>query len=457
MTSKPNTPRLVIAGTQSGVGKTTIATGIMATLKGRGLRVQPFKVGPDYIDPTYHAMATGLPSRNLDSWMLSPQTISELFTRAAQKADISVIEGVMGLYDGHSGLDDSGSTAKVAKLLNAPTILIIDASKMARSAAAIALGYVKFDPDLNFAGFIINKIGSDRHYAWVKEAIEQATSLPVLGYLPQNTDLKMPERHLGLIPTIETAGIQFIEPLRQQIEQTVNIDQLLEIAHSVHPVEAQYIEPLLFPTRPIPPTVNIAYAWDEAFCFYYQDNLDLLEAYGARLLPFSPINDNSLPSNIQGIYIGGGFPEIYAKRLSQNHAIVESIREAAGKGIPVYGECGGFMYLSKGITDFEGIRYQMAGLVPGWSVMKNRLTRMGYVEIESLEDTILSPKGTRLRAHEFHWSEMESDLTLPAYRVLHPNERTEGYSNGNVLTSYVHLHFGTNPDLARNFIEACQR
>ncbi len=457
MQKNANTPRIVIAGTQSGVGKTTIATGIMAALKHKGLTVQPFKVGPDYIDPTYHTLATGLPSRNLDSWMLSHETIPELFSRAARKADISIIEGVMGLYDGHTGLDDSGSTAEIAKLLNAPTILIIDAGKMARSAAAIALGYTKFDQGLNLAGFIVNNIGSERHYAWVKEAIGQTTFLPVLGYLPRNDDLEMPERHLGLIPTVENAGHQFIEPLRQQIEISIDLDRLIEIALSAKSVRAQNIEPLLFPAEPIPPTVNIAYAWDEAFSFYYQDNLDLLEAYGTRLLPFSPLNDANLPPDTQGIYIGGGFPEIYAERLSQNQAIMESIRQAAAQGIPVYGECGGLMYLSEGITDFEGNRYQLTGLVPCWSTMSKKLVRMGYVEIEFNQDTILGSKGIRVRGHEFHWSKMEGELTPTAYQVIHPEKRTEGYSNGNVLASYIHLHFGTDPNLARNFIESCQQ
>lgn len=457
MTANSNLPRLVIAGTESGVGKTTIATGVMAALKKRGMRVQPFKVGPDYIDPTYHTLATGVPSRNLDSWMLTHQAISELFARAAQKADICIIEGVMGLYDGHSGLDDSGSTAEVAKLLHAPVILIIDAGRMARSAAAISLGYVKYDHSLNIAGFIVNNIGSERHLAWVREAIENATSIPVAGYLPKNADFEMPERHLGLIPTVENAEIKFIEPLCTQIEQTFDIDRLLEIARSAQDAPIKPSESLLFPSEPVAPKVNLAYAWDEAFSFYYQDNLDLLEAYGARLIPFSPLNDFALPPDTHGIYIGGGFPEVYAERLSANQAIMDSIRKAASQDMPIYGECGGLMYLAKGITDFEGNRYRMAGLVPAWLEMKKRLVRMGYVEIEFEQDTILGPRGMKLRGHEFHWSDIEADLSPPACRVTHPDERFEGYSSGNIMASYIHLHFGTDASLARNFIEACRQ
>ena len=456
MTAKSNIPRLVIAGTQSGVGKTTIATGIMADLKAKGLTVQPFKVGPDYIDPTYHMLATGLPSRNLDSWMLPHKAMLELFHRASRKADISVIEGVMGLFDGYSGLDDSGSTAEVAKLLSAPVILIIDAGKMARSAAAMALGYAKFDPALDLRGFIANNIGSPQHFRWVKEAIEDATSIPVLGYLPRNNELKMPERHLGLVPTVEMVGAQHAVPLLiRQMEETFDLDRLLEIARSAEPLPSPKSQ--LFPTKASAPLVNIALARDEAFSFYYQDNLDLLEAYGARLLPFSLLRDSTLPENAQGVYLGGGFPEMYAEALSANRPMMESLRKAVSEGLPIYAECGGLMYLSQGIVDFEEKRHPMAGLLPGWSVMKNRLTRMGYVELEVKKNTILASKGTRLRGHEFHWSEMEKELEPTAYGITSPTTRLEGYANGNILASYVHLHFGSEPSLARNFIEACRR
>ncbi|MFO8010944.1 MAG: cobyrinate a,c-diamide synthase [Dehalococcoidia bacterium] len=451
-----NLPRLIIAGTQSGVGKTAISSGIMAALKRRGLKIQPFKVGPDYIDPTYHMLAAGRPSRNLDSWILPHGAVIELFERSAKQVDISVIEGVMGLFDGHSGIDDSGSTAEMAKLLNAPTVLVIDAGRMARSAAAVASGYEKYDQDIDLRGCIINNVGSERHYQWVREAIEQATGLAVLGYLPGSASLQMPERHLGLIPAVENAGERFIEPLRRQIEETLDVNLLLSIARTAQPVETRGAEPLLFPSEPVPSTVNIAYAWDEAFNFYYQDNLDLLEAYGARLMPFSPLNDDELPPDTEGIYIGGGFPEIHASLISQNQPMMESILEAAGRQIPIFGECGGLMYLSEGITDFEGNRYNMMGLVPGWSVMKNQLARMGYVEIEFDRDTILGPQGMRLRGHEFHWSETKDMLNPWAFRIVHPVERREGYSNGNIMASYVHLHFGTDPDLARNFIKSCR-
>ncbi|MBM3132107.1 MAG: cobyrinate a,c-diamide synthase, partial [Chloroflexi bacterium] len=355
------------------------------------------------------------------------------------------------LFDGFSGRDDAGSTAEVAKLVNAPVILIIDAGSMARSAAAIALGYARFDPILSLKGYVVNNIASQRHFEWVKEAIEQSTSIPVVGYLPRDASLKMPERHLGLVPTPEMASTRFIEPLAERIEKTIDVNRLAEIARSAGPlpqVKARFIAPGAV-------GANIAIARDEAFSFYYQDNLDLLESFGASLLPFSPLHDGTLPEGAQGIYLGGGFPEMYAGVLSSNRSMIESVRRAALQGMPLYGECGGLMYLSEGIIDFEGRRYPMVGLVPGWSVMRNKLARMGYVELEFRHDTILGSKGTRLRGHEFHWSEMETKTSSAAYQILHPEPRSEGYAHGNIMASYVHLHFGTEPGLARAFVEAC--
>ncbi|MFA4835991.1 MAG: cobyrinate a,c-diamide synthase [Dehalococcoidia bacterium] len=450
-------PRLVIAGTHSGVGKTTISIGVMAALKRRGLKVQPFKVGPDYIDPMYHLVATGLPSRNLDSWMVPPEAMVGLFDRAARRADISVVEGVMGLFDGHSGLDDAGSTAQVAKLIDSPVILIINVGAMARSAAAIALGYQRFDPELDLKGFIVNGVGGPRHFQWVKEAIEQTTSLPVLGYLPKNeADLKLPERHLGLVPTAEQGElVAFFDKLVSQIEETLDIDGLLRVAHSAGPLVPENSG--LFPVEPVSPLVRIAVARDEAFSFYYQDNLDLLEAHGAELVHFSPLEDRVLPENIGGIYIGGGFPEMFADKLSRNQSFIADLRRLASEGMPIYAECGGLMYLCRGVTDFEGNRYPLAGLVPGWSAMTRKLSRMGYVEVEFGRDTVLATAGTRLRGHEFHWSELEEALPSPAYRMTHPHIANEGYAEGNLLASYVHLHFGTDPQLAPNFVRVCHR
>ena len=281
------TPAVVLAGTRSGVGKTTIATGIMGALARRGLRVQPFKCGPDYIDPSYHLMACGVPSRNIDTWMLARDTALELYGRAARSADVAVVEGVMGLYDGHANLTEQGSTAEVAKLLRAPVVLIASAARVARSVAAEALGFQKFDPSVNIAGVILNGVGSARHLEFCKPPIEDATGLPVLGYMPRREDLRVPERHLGLIPTVEGVVVEeWFDRLTAQIEETIDLDRLLEVARQA---DTPSVQPSVYPAERQPVRARIAVAQDRAFNFYYQDSLDLLEAWGAEIAPFSPL------------------------------------------------------------------------------------------------------------------------------------------------------------------------
>lgn len=448
-------PRLVLAGAWSGVGKTTLATGLMAALRARGLAVQPFKVGPDYIDPSYHTLACGRPSRNIDTWMVPPEAALELFQRACGGADIAVVEGVMGLFDGHSGLDDTGSTAHVARLLDAPVALILDVGKTCRSAAAMALGYSRLDPRVRMAGVILNQTASQKHLQWTREAVETEAGIPVLGHLPKDSSLHIPERHLGLVPTAERGRLEdFLSHLGILIEEHLDLERIMEIARSAAPLPVPSSS--VFPAEPWPARAVIAVARDEAFSFYYQDNLDLLEAYGARLVPFSPLRDAGLPVGTQGVYLGGGFPEVYAAELSANEGMLRSIREAAGRGLPVYAECGGLMYLSEGITDFEGRRFPMVGLIPRWSAMQRWRIIMGYVELETQNRSFLSPAGVRLRGHVFHWSEVEPfSPETSAYRVLGAEPRWDGYQKDNILSSYVHLHFGAAPELARGFVEAC--
>ncbi|MCL4533843.1 MAG: cobyrinate a,c-diamide synthase, partial [Bacteroidetes bacterium] len=321
-------PRIVIAGATSGVGKTTFATGIMGALARRGLRVQPFKVGPDYIDPSYHTQVAGRPSRNLDSWMVPEPALRDLFARAAGCADIAVVEGVMGLYDGHNGLDESGSSAQVARLLRAPVLLVLDVSKTARSAAAVALGYQQFDRELNLAGVLLNRVGSETHRRWVQGAVEAATGLPVVGYLPRREDLVLPERHLGLIPTAEgRIGAEFFERLIAQVERTVDLGAVERLARAAGPLSDAHSG--LFPEATLPPRARLALARDEAFSFYYQDSLELLAAWGAELVPFSPLHDASLPGGAAGVYLGGGFPELFARALSENRPMHQALRAAA--------------------------------------------------------------------------------------------------------------------------------
>lgn len=452
-------PRLVIAGTASGVGKTTIATGLMAALTAQGYRVAPFKVGPDYIDPSYHHAATGQPSRNLDTWMVSPPTVAYLFARAAAQADLAIIEGVMGLYDGFSGWSEAGSTAEVAKLLGAPVVLVVDVASLARSAGAMALGYRDFDPDLRLAGIVLNNVGSDQHALWVREAIE-SVGVPVLGDLHRDGALHLPHRHLGLVPTAERGLGQALRAIRERIKEGIDLERLIELARSAPPLGTD--NPGLFPTETPSASVRIAVARDEAFSFYYEDNLDLLRAHGAELVAFSPLHDGQLPEGSQGIYLGGGFPEMYAEGLAANRAMHEAIRQASQQGLPIYAECGGLMYLTKSIADLEGRIHPMAGLLPGRIVTEGQRLKLSYVVIQTQRDSILARKDQELRGHEFHlsdWVDLPPDM--PRAYVVQPygsesHPRPEGYCRHNILASYIHLHFATAPHLALNFVTACR-
>ena len=448
-------PALVIAGVRSGVGKTTIATGIMGALTRREMRVQPFKAGPDYIDPSYHKLACGVPSRNLDTWLMSHAAVSELYQRASDSRQISVIEGVMGVFDGHSNLSEEGSSAELAKLLDAPVILVADASKVARSVAAEVLGYQLFDPDLRIAGVILNGVGGPRHLDFCAPQIEATTGLPVLGYLPRREELVQPERHLGLIPTVEgTVVNEWYDTLIAQVEETIDLDRLLKIAASSNPPAAV---PSLYPEEDQPKRAVIALAQDPAFSFYYQDSLDLLQAWGAELVPFSPLVDVGLPAGAGGVYIGGGFPEMFAQQLSQNEPMLQSMRQAVGRGLPVYAECGGLMYLGQSLSDLEGVQHTMVGAIPVVSSMAGRQLHLGYREVESCTDSPLLRKGQRVRGHEFHWSVLEqpADPEQAVYRVVDQDNRPEGFQTGSVWASYIHIHLGSDPTLAKRFVETC--
>jgi cobyrinic acid a,c-diamide synthase len=452
-------PRLVLGGVSSGVGKTTITAGLVAALKGRNLSVQPFKCGPDYIDPGFLALAAGLPCHNLDSWMLTPEAMVELFLHSSRQRDIAIVEGVMGLYDGRDGPQGVGSTAEIAKWLRAPVVLLIDAGKMSQSAAALVLGYRQLDPTVNIVGVIANKVGSPNHLRLITEAVEKRADLPLLGYLPNKTNLVLPERHLGLVPSAERPEPDdFLAQLVRQIEETVDIDRLLELARASVPLKLPGAS-RLFPKGKPARRTKIAVARDEAFNFYYQHNLDLLAAWGAELKFFSPLRDSSLPAGVKGAYIGGGFPEIFAAELAVNTALKDNLARLANDGRPIYAECGGLMYLSQGIIDFEERRFPMVGLVPGWSKMQKKRQRLGYTTAEAVQDSIIATSGQKLRGHVFHWSNLPEPATgQAAYRILEPAAQLEGFIAGpkaNVLASYLHLHFGSEPSLARRFIESC--
>jgi cobyrinic acid a,c-diamide synthase len=446
---------IVIAGTVSGVGKTTIATGLMGSLTRRKLKVQPFKTGPDYIDPSYHTWVTGVPSRNLDTWMLSRQAVVELFNRSTKGKDIAVIEGVMGLYDGLTSTTDEASTAELAKLLGAPVLLVADSRKGARSIAAMVAGYKNFDPLLRLGGVILNGIGSEAHLNFCREAIEHYTGVKVVGYLPRRDDLKLPERHLGLIPAVEgPAGQDFLEKLIAQIETTFDIEAILRIAGQASSPETKTA---LFPEVTKPPVVSIAVARDKAFSFYYQDSLALLEAWGAEIVPFSPMEDTSLPAGVSGIYIGGGFPELFAEQLAANTTMKSTIVEAINTGMPVYAECGGLMYLGEKICDLNGKDHAMLGVLPVATRIDKRRLSLGYRTVEALADGPVLRRGEIVRGHEFHWSVLqESSYKANAYRISGKSRGTEGFQQGNLLASYIHFHLASLPSMSTRLIEVCR-
>lgn len=445
---------LVIAGTTSGVGKTTVATGLIGALTKRGLQVQPFKVGPDYIDPSYHTRVSGRPSRNLDTWMIPRENVVELYHRACSDADISLVEGVMGLYDGHSARGESGSTAELSKTLGLPVILVLDASGTSRSLGAMALGYKSFDPKLNLVGFLFNGISSENHYQMCREAVIDATGSEVLGYLPKRGDLNLPERHLGLVPMAETpATVEFFSKLIAQVNMTIDSERIMVLAtEAVSPKP----ESGLFPEKPQLKQVRIAVAQDRAFNFYYQDNLDLLESWGAELVPFSPLNDERLPQDIDGVYIGGGFPEMYAYDLAQNRSMLAVLKQACEKGLPIYAECGGLMYLGHSLRDIEGHEYPMVGAIPATSHLNATGLVMGYRTVRALKNSPILEKGQEVRGHEFHWSRINCESQQEsAYLVLEKN-RQEGFLTGNILASYIHIHFASRKGIAQRLISLCK-
>lgn len=449
-----STRRLVIAGTSSGVGKTTLTIGIMSALKQKGLTVQGFKCGPDYIDPTYHTAVSGRKSRNLDSWMLNEQTLKEVLYKGSQGADISIIEGVMGFYDGKDPTSDTGSTADISLITNSPVLLVVQCNAMARSAAAIVKGFQLFNEQVNIVGVIANQVGSEGHYFLVKKAIELECNIPVVGYLNKNADLTMPERHLGLIPSVERGELTpFFDQLGKVVSETVDLDQLYEIALTTPAVE-QRSE--LF-KRKMDPVVKIAVARDEAFNFYYEENLELLEASGAKLVYFSPLAGETLPKDVQGLYIGGGFPEEYAEKLSQLTDVKTSIKDAINMGIPTFAECGGFMYLCESMVTSDKLKYPMVGVLPGEISMTDRLAAIGYREVSGLNGNFLFDGVEQVRGHEFHYSTYSSSESMNAAFETKGRKGTmkEGIVNKNLVAGYTHLHFASCPTLAERWINQC--
>ena len=452
---KPGPRCLVIAGSHSGVGKTTICLGLMAAFKKRGLKVQGFKVGPDFIDPGHHSRLLGTVSRNLDGWMLSKEYNLTTFCQSMCGKDLAIVEGVMGLFDGYDGRSEVGSTAQMAKWLNCPVILVVDASSMARSIAALVHGFQTFDPDLRLEGVIANRVGSQTHAQFLSEAMESIPNIAFLGGLPRAEEINIPERHLGLITSDEDPyPTDLFDKLASLMEEHLELDKL----YGLPPCRVDRKKILL--PKASQSGLRLGVARDEAFCFYYQDNLDLLAHFGADLCFFSPVRDSQLPPDLSGLYLGGGYPELFARELGENHSLKIEILAAAQGGMPLFAECGGFMYLSRSI-EVEHRDYPMVGLYPFRTRMLSRRKALGYREVVLKKDSLLGPKGLRARGHEFHYSELIKGTVENADLYQVGNRKgvevgPDGFMAYNTLGGYIHFHFGSNPEMAANFVESCR-
>ncbi len=450
--------RLVIAGTHSGVGKTTVTLALLSALKARGHAVQAFKVGPDFIDPSHHMMVTGRPSRNLDGWMLGVDTNREIFSGAAAGVDLSIIEGMMGLFDGSSSTNEVGSTAELAKQLDAPVLLVVDASAMARSVAAMVAGYAKFDSRVRVAGVLFNRISHEGHYRLLKEAVEAETNVAVVGYLRPDPSFTVSDRHLGLVTAIEQQATGLYDRLATAAAETVDLNLIERLAMTGGSLPSCIGESgaLLQSER----VVRVGVAYDPAFCFYYQDNLDLLEKAGAEFVRFSPIHDRALP-RVDMLYLGGGYPELYAGQLEKNVTMRQAIRSFAERGGVIYAECGGMMYLTNAIKDFDGHSHSMVGLFQAEAVMERSSMTLGYRAVSLTQPSILGVTGLTLRGHEFHYSKLIAQGLLPYACTLHDAQGSsrgnDGLTIGNVLALYTHLHWGSCPAVATSLVNAARQ
>ncbi|MFG2682610.1 cobyrinate a,c-diamide synthase [Streptomyces sp. NPDC048392] len=473
-------PRLVIAAPSSGSGKTTVATGLMAALASRGLAVSPHKTGPDYIDPGYHALATGRAGRNLDAYLCGPELVGPLFLHGARGCDIAVVEGVTGLYDGAAGEGELASTAQVAKLLRAPVVLVVDASSQSRSVAALVHGFVSWDPEVRVGGVILNKVASDRHEGLLREALD-SVGVPVLGVLRRAPQVDVPSRHLGLVPVAErgSRAVDAVAAMAAQVSAGCDLEALVGLARGAGALSCAGWDagevldsspappppapgpggsapgPPFRPGRPRPHTPDgpkrVAVAGGAAFTFSYAEHSELLSAAGAEVVVFDPLRDEELPEGTDGLVIGGGFPEVYASELSANDGLRKSVAELALSGAPVAAECAGLLYLCR---DLDGL--PMCGVLDASARMSERLT-LGYRDAVAVSDGALAVAGTRMRGHEFHRTVVEPGAgAAPAWGMRAPERRVEGFVERGVHASYLHTHWAAEPGVARRFVERCR-
>ena len=451
-----NIPRLVVAGTSGNVGKTTVTVALASAFRRKGLRVVCFKCGPDFLDPTYHRRATGTASHNLDGWMMGRDAVCHTLLRVAQDADLVLIEGMMGLFDGLSPKSEVGSTAQLAKWLDAKVLLVVDSSAMARSLGAVALGFETFDPELQIGGLLCNFIGGASHLKLLRQS---RPCLPVLGGLPRAQNHRFTERHLGLEAAkkenLSRSDLSFWAELA---EANTDLTRILDLAKQASDLKEDEFTP---PSQPVDGG-RLGIAQDDAFSFYYEDNLRRLEHQGLALVPFSPMADQELPE-VDGLYFGGGYPEVHAARLSENHQLRKAIVRFAGNGFPVYGECGGMMYLTEAIELADGNSFPMVGLLPGKTMMNDHLQSIGYVEVTTTQPTLLGAAGTRFRGHQFRYSSYQAPPYSSVEKVFglhHRHSRTtteEGFSAGSVLGTYVHGHWASNPQIPAAIAASCRR
>jgi cobyrinic acid a,c-diamide synthase len=466
VTARTNIPRIVIGAAASGVGKTTIAAGIIAALRRQGLVVQPFKCGPDYIDPSYHERAAGRPCRNLDAWMLNDSQLVEGFSRACRDADIAVIEGVMGLFDGSNWQDERASTAQIAKLLDAPVILVVDIAGAARSAAAVVLGCQHFDPTVPLRGVVLNFAGSETHAKGCADAITAITGVPLLGWLPRDPKLQIPERHLGLVPGSEHQDpTSLIDGIADAVAARFDLGAIVGVARKAGdlPVTASAVTTARRESRGERPV--IAVARDDAFCFYYPENLELLVEAGADIAFFSPLHGEQPAANAAGVYLGGGYPELHAAELAANLGLWQALKILRERDAPIYAECGGFMVLTEALIDGDGRRWPMAGLIPGVTRMTNKLAALGYRYATAARSNLLTDGGEMLRGHEFRYSTWECSEPIGSNEVAwqvrgtraHAPSDSGGFVSGNLLASYLHVHFAQRAGLADRFVDGLAR
>ncbi|GAA2898749.1 MULTISPECIES: cobyrinate a,c-diamide synthase [Streptomyces] len=453
-------PRLVIAAPASGSGKTTVATGLMAAFAARGLAVSPHKVGPDYIDPGYHALASGRVGRNLDAYLCGPELVGPLFLHGARGCDIAVVEGVMGLFDGAAGEGELASTAHVAKLLRAPVVLVVDASSQSRSVAALVHGFTSWDPEVRVGGVILNKVASDRHEWLLREAMEQV-GVPVLGVLRRAPQVDTPSRHLGLVPVAERReeALGSVAAMAAQVSEGCDLDALMRLAQGAGALSCaawDAAEAVSSPTgRPTRsherPRPRVAVAGGEAFTFSYAEHTELLTAAGAEVVPFDPLRDEELPEGTSGLVIGGGFPEMYVSELSANEPLRKAVAGLAESGAPVAAECAGLLYLCR---ELDG--QPMCGVLDAGARMTQRLT-LGYRDAVAVGDSVLAAAGTRMRGHEFHRTAVEPGSGPdPAWGFRSPERRVEGFVRRGVHASYLHTHWASEPGVALRFVERCR-